>query len=132
MPEYVAVKSPFYDFSFLICIVLCLLGVIPGVIYIVYHVVEAKHNTVEFYKDKYVRKSGIFNTVEKDIVFMGVLSVSCNRTLGGKILGYGTVKADVAGKHDLCFAGVKDPEGLKAYLSTRKIDVGDIKHMMIE
>ena len=132
MPEYVAVKSPFYDMNFLVCIVLCILGVIPGVIYIIYHVIEAKHNLVEFYSDKYVRKSGVFNTVEKEIVFMGVLSVTLTQPLAGKILGYGTVTADVAGKHDLSFAGVKEPNALKDYLLTRKIGAGSIRHLMVD
>ena len=131
-PEYVAVKSALYEFNFLICAVLLLLGIFPGAIYIAYHVISARHCTVEFYRDKYVVKSGVFNTRENEIVFKGVLSVSCNMTLSGKIFGFGTVKADMVGKNDLSFPGVKNPEGLKEYLMTRKVDARDLNHFVID
>ena len=131
-PEYVAVKSALYEFKFLICVVLLLLGIFPGVIDIVEHVVSAHHCTVTFYNDRYVIKSGVFNTRENEIVFKGIISVSCNITFGGKIFGYGTVKADMVGKHDLFFSGVKNPEGLRDYLLTRKIDADGINHLVID
>ena len=130
-PEYVAVRSALYDFSFIGCLILLLLGIIPGLIYILYKIVAAKHCTVEFYQEKYVIKSGVFNTQENESVFKGVLSVVCNRTLGGKIFGYGTIKADVAGKANFYLEGVKDPEKLKNYLLTRKIEADQINHTII-
>ena len=130
-PEYVAVRSALYDFSFLTCLVLLILGVVPGIIYISYKVISAHHCTVEFYPNKYILKSGVFNTQENEVVFKGVLSVVCNRSLGGKILGYGTVKADVAGKSNICLEGVKEPEELRNYLLTRKIDVDELSHTII-
>lgn len=130
-PEYVAVRSALYNFNFLICLVLLILGVIPGVIYIIYKLVLAKHCIVEFYSDKYIMKSGVFNTREDEVVFKGVLSIVCSQTLVGKILGYGTVKADVAGKSNIYLVGVKKPGDLKDYLQKRKIDADSVNHAII-
>ena len=130
-PEYVAVRSAFYEFSFLLCLVLLVLGIVPGVIYILYKVITANHCIVEFYDNKYILKSGVFNTQENEVVFKGVLSVVCNRSLGGKILGYGTVKADVAGKANLILEGVKEPEELRKYLLTRRIEASELSHTII-
>ena len=129
--EYLAVRSALYEFNFLICLVLLILGVVPGVIYIIYKVVTAHHCTIEFYPEKFVMKSGVFDTQENEVVFKGVLSVVCNRTFGGKILGYGTVKADVAGKTNIYLTGVKDPESLKKYLLTKKIEASEVNHAII-
>ena len=131
-PEYVAVRSALYDFSFLICLLLLVLGVIPGVIYIICKVVSAHHCTAEFYQDKAVLKSGVFNTDENEFIFKGVLFVKCERTLRGKIFGYGSVHADIAGKHNFLLEGVKDPEGLKKYLQTKKIDPAHVKHAIVD
>lgn len=126
--QYICTRSALFNFNFLKCFALLLLGIIPGVIYIIYKNVSAHHYLVEFYDDKYILKTGIFNTHEDETIFKGVLSVSVNQTMGGKMLNYGTVKTDVVGKHNLTLTGVKNPEGLKQYLLTRKIDASDLSH----
>ncbi len=128
--QYICTRSALFNFHFLKCFVLLLFGILPGVIYIIYKNISAHHYLVEFYDSKYILKTGIFSTHEDETIFKGVLSVSVNQTMGGKILNYGTVKADVVGKHNLTLAGVKNPEDLKQYLLTRKIDASDINHTM--
>lgn len=126
--QYKATKSALSDFSFLICFVLLLLFVLPGLIYIAYKNITAHHCTVEFYEEKIVTKSGVLNTKENESVFKGVLTVSVSQTMKGKMFDYGTVRADITGRNDLVFEGVANPEGLKQYLLTRKVDVNALNH----
>lgn len=126
--KYVCKRSALYNFHFLRCVILLVLGVIPGIIYIIYKNVEANHNLVEFYEDKVILKSGIFNTKEDESIFKGVLSVSVSQTMGGKMLNYGTVSVDVVGRHNLHLEGIKNPNELKKYLLTRKIEASEINH----
>lgn len=151
-PEYVAVRSASYEISFFMCILLLIFGIIPGIIYIAIKVSSAHHHTYEFYPNKYVEKSGIFNTEENDVAFRGITSVSCDRTIGGVLFGYGTVTAKVAAKSEdnrktgndivdlinqgynslsIVFVGVKDPESLKKYLLSQKGDPSEINRMII-
>ena len=151
-PEYTAVTSASYEISFLICLLLLILGIVPGVIYIAVKVSTAHHHIYEFYPNKYVEKSGIFNTQESDVAFRGITSVSCDRSIGGVLFGYGTVTANVTAKSEdykktgndiadfinqsydssrIIFVGVKDPEGLKKYLLTQKGDPNEINRMVI-
>lgn len=128
--KYVAVRSSLYNMKLLLAIVLCVLGIIPGVIYIVVNNIIAHHYIIEFYDDKIISKSGVINKSEHETVFKGVLSVSVNKTLRGSIFKYGDVKADVVGKNNIVLSGVKNPEGLKNYLLTRKVEAETVQHIV--
>ena len=126
--KYTATRSSLFDFNFFICILLLVLGLIPGIIYILVKNLSAHSYKVIFYDDKYIVKSGIINTQEDELVFKGVLAVSINQSLKGKMFNFGDVKVDVVGANNITLCGVKDPEALKKYLLSRKIDIADIKH----
>ena len=126
--KYTATRSSLFDFNFFICILLLVLGLIPGIIYILVKNLSAHSYKVIFYDDKYIVKSGIINTQEDELVFKGVLAVSINQSLKGKMFNFGDVKVDVVGANNITLCGVKDPEALKKYLLSRKIDIADISH----
>ena len=126
--KYIAKRSSFFDFRFFICILLLVLGLIPGIIYIIVKNLSAHSYQIIFYDDKYIIKSGIINTHEDESVFKGVLAVSINQSLTGKMFNFGDVRVDVVGKNNLSLCGVKNPEALKKYLLTRKVDIADISH----
>ena len=130
--EYTAVKSAFSKFSFLLCFVLLLLFIVPGVIYVICKIITAKHCTVEFYADKYIVKSGVFNTRGDEVIFKGVLSVTSRESLRGKIFGFGDVTADMPGRKNLYLEGVKNPEALKRYLQGRRIEAKNVDHMILD
>lgn len=126
--KYTATRSSLFGFSFFNCIILLVLGLIPGIIYILVKNLSAHSYQVIFYDDKFIVKSGIINTHEDESVFKGVLAVSINQSLKGKMFNFGDVKVDVVGKNNLTLCGVKDPEGLKKYLQSRKVDIAEIRH----
>lgn len=126
--KYTATRSSLFDFNFFICILLLVLGLIPGIIYILVKNLSAHSYKVMFYDDKYIVKSGIINTHEDELVFKGVLAVSIDQSLKGKMFNFGDVKVDVVGANNITLCGVKDPEALKKYLLSRKVDIADIKH----
>ena len=126
--KYTATRSSLFDFNFFICILLLVLGLIPGIIYILVKNLSTHSYKVMFYDDKYIVKSGIINTHEDELVFKGVLAVSIDQSLKGKMFNFGDVKVDVVGANNITLCGVKDPEALKKYLLSRKVDIADIKH----
>ena len=126
--KYTATRSSLFDFNFFICILLLVLGLIPGIIYILVKNLSAHNYKVMFYDDKYIVKSGIINTHEDELVFKGVLAVSIDQSLKGKMFNFGDVKVDVVGANNITLCGVKDPEALKKYLLSRKVDIADIRH----
>ena len=130
--QYVARQSAVYGFRFWLCVLLLILGLIPGAIYIAYKNIAAHRNTITFYEKKYVTRSGIFNTKENEVVFKGVLATSVNQTFGGKIFKYSDVKVDVAGKNDIVFYGVKYPNKLREYLKTREMDADNVQHVITD
>ena len=129
--EYVATQSALYEFSFLLCLALLILGIIPGVIYILVKNLSAHHHVITFYKDKYVIKTGIINIKENEAVFKGVISSSLNQTLKGRMFDFGDVTVDVAGKHNLNLTGVKNPKELREYLKTRQINAETLNHVIV-
>ena len=129
--EYVAKQSPFYQFSFLLCLILLVLFVLPGVIYILVKVLKANHHVITFYKGKYVIKTGIIHTNETEVVFKGVLSASVQQNLRGKMFNFGIVSADIAGSKRLYLTGVKNPNGLKDYLNSKQINAEDVGHTLV-
>lgn len=126
--EYKATKSVFSDFNFLVCFLLLVFGIIPGVIYILVKRLSVRNYQVLFYEDKYVERSGIINIHEKDVVFKGVLSVSIYKDLKGRMFKFGNVMADVAGNNNIAIYGIKNPEELKKYLQTKIINPSELKH----
>lgn len=128
--KYTATRSSLFNFSFFICILLLVLGLIPGIIYILVKNLSAHSYKVIFYDDKYIVKSGIINTHEDESVFKGVLTVSINQSLKGKMFNFGDVKVDVVGKNNITLYGVKNPEALKKYLQSRKVDIADIRNIV--
>ena len=128
--KYVAVRSGFFKINLLLAVVLCILGIIPGVIYIAACNIIAHHFIIEFYDNKVILKAGVLNKSENEMVFKGVLSVSVNKSLRGSIFNYGDVRADVVGKNNLTLTSVKKPDELKKYLLTRKVDADSIQNVV--
>ena len=115
-PNYVVKKSVVPVLS--VWLILFFWLVIPLIIQIV-RIIAAKSFTVEFYDNKVVTKSGVFNKTEKQAVFAGVNSVSLSQSFLGQIFGYGNVKVDCRGKWDVDTYGIRDPKGLKEYLESK-------------
>ncbi len=102
---------------------LCLLFfwlVIPLII-MIFRMIKNANETIEFYDNKVVHKSGILSKREKSNVFAGVLAVSVEQSFLGRIFGYGNVRVDIQGRWDIDTSGVKDPHALKEYLESRVV-----------
>lgn len=112
-PNYVAKKSIASVVS--IWLILFSWLIIPLFIQIA-RIISTKCYSIEFYDNKIVVKSGWLSTSEKQSVFKGVYSVSVSRSLKGRIFNYGNVSVDCPGYWDIDTNGIKDPNGLKAYL----------------
>ena len=116
-PEFVAKKSAWEVITFL-GILSCIL-IIP-IFVLIYRIFAIKQFTLEFYKDKIIVKQGLLVKSKKQMVFMGVTSVSIERGLWGQIFNYGDVVVDCVGKWDISLTThIKNPEALEAYLQTR-------------
>ena len=69
-------------------------------------------------------REGWLNTRTKQMVFMGVTSVSVNQSLWGKLCNYGDVMIDCVGKWDVRLTTyIKNPKELEAYLQQRIVPV---------
>ncbi len=115
-PNYVATKSAWKAITFLRVVFFWL--IIPLIIMIV-KIIVLKHERIEFYEDRIIVKSGVLSKNERKSVFLGVLSVSINQSLWGRMFGYGDVNVDVVGKWDVNLEGVCNPKKLQAYLETK-------------
>ena len=115
-PNYVATKSAWKAITFWRVVFFWL--IIPLIIMIV-KIIVLKHERIEFYEDKIIVKSGVLSKNERKSVFLGVLSVSVNQSLWGRMFGYGDVNVDVVGKWDVNLEGVCKPKELEAYLETK-------------
>ena len=89
--------------------------IIPLLI-MIWKIINIKDETISFYNNKVVIRSGILNKHERTTILTPVLSVTVKQTLWGRICNYGTVYVDVAGEWDINMRGVKDPMKAKAYL----------------
>ena len=89
--------------------------IIPRIIMIV-KIINVKDESISFYSNKVVHKSGIFSKHEKTTILTRVLSVTVTQTFWGRICNYGTLHVDVVGKWDLNLRGIKNPMGAKEYL----------------
>ena len=79
-------------------------------------IINVMDESISFYSNKVVHRSGILAKHEKTTILTRVLSVSVHQSFWGRIFNYGTIKVDVVGKWDLNLRGVKNPMGAKEYL----------------
>ena len=89
--------------------------IIPLIIMIV-KIINIKDESISFYNNKIVHRSGIFSKHEKTTILTRVLSVTVRQTFWGRIFNYGTIYVDMMGKWDISMRGIKNPKGAKAYL----------------
>lgn len=99
--------------------------IIPLIIMIV-KAVQNHYDTIEFYEDKIVHKTGVLVKNENERVFPGVLGISVRQSLWGRIFNYGDVIVNAKGKWDITTTFIKDPYGLKKYLQSRTINSKDL------
>jgi len=103
--------------------------IVPLIIMIV-KIINIKDETISFYNNKVVVRSGIFSKQERTNVLTRVLSVTVKQSFWGRIFNYGTVYVDVVGRWDINMRGVKDPMAAKAYLE-RFVPNGRRMHQII-
>ncbi len=82
----------------------------------IWKIINIKDETISFYNNKIVIRSGILNKHERTTVLTPVLSVTVKQTFWGRIFNYGNIYVDVVGKWDINMRGVKDPMKAKAFL----------------
>lgn len=115
--NYVAKKSVLCRTGFYVSILLCWL-IIP-ILYLIYVVLSQKSYKAEFYDDKIIVTKGIISKSSNTIRMSGILSVSYDQTVWGRICGYGDVRINSVGKHaDISLSGIKYPVELKKYLES--------------
>lgn len=126
-PNYVATKSAWKAVTFWRVALFWL--IIPLIVMIVQSI-ALKHERIEFYDDKIVIKSGVLSRNERKSIFTGVLCVSVNQSLWGRIFGYGDVVVDAMGKWDVNSKGVRNPKELEAYLETKIVHKSSFTNIM--
>ena len=114
-PNYVAKKSAISAFSLWSLVFFWL--IVPLFVQVA-KIIAAKCYSIEFYDNKIVVKSGVFNKQERQSVFGGVYSVSLSQSLMGRICNYGNIQVDCPGRWDIDTKGIKNPTALKKYLET--------------
>ena len=128
-PRYVARKSVWSMIS--IWHILFFWLIIPLII-IIAKIIIARHEKIEFYDNKIIRKSGVFRRHVQQVVFAGVYAVTINQSFIGRIFNYGTVLLDTRGKWDVKWTqGIKDPYTLKAFLET-KMTISGISYIVTD
>ena len=128
-PNYVATKSAWKAVTFWRVVLFWL--IIPLIVMIV-QIIVLKHERIEFYDDKIVVKSGVLSKNERKSIFAGVLSVSVNQSLWGRIFGYGDVIVDAMGKWDVNSEGICNPKELERYLETRIVHKSSLTNIITE
>ena len=126
-PEYVATKSAWKGVSWWGILFFWL--VIPLIVMIV-KIAAVKKERVEFYDKYIIVKWGLISKHERRSTFAGVISVSIDQSLFGRMLGYGTVRVDVPSKWDVNLDYTKNPEQLKAYLESKLINPEKVQTIM--
>ncbi len=126
-PNYVARKSILPAFTFWRVILFFL--IVPLII-LIYNIIVLKKEVIEFYDDKIIYKSGVFNKSERTATFMGVYAVSVDQSFFGRIFNYGDVRVDAAGKWDIDSSGIKNPKGLKEYLEQYTVKSDNVVKMI--
>lgn len=89
--------------------------IVPLIIMII-KIINIKDESISFYNNKVVHRSGIFSKKERTTVLTRVLSVSVKQTFWGRIFNYGNIHVDVVGKWDINMRGIKKPMEAKAFL----------------
>lgn len=95
--------------------------VIPLLI-MIWKIINVKDETISFYNNRVVEKSGILAKNEKTTVLTRMLSVSIHQTFWGRIFNYGDIHVDVIGKWDVNMNGIKKPKKAKKFLETIAMD----------
>ena len=117
-PNYVAKKSVCSVLSFG-WLVSCIF-ILP-IFVLIFRILAIKKYQIEFYDDKIITYSGLFNISKKQTVFMGVTATSLSQSVFGRMFNYGNVSVDCVGKWDVDTSYIKDPNGLVDYLETKII-----------
>lgn len=117
-PEYIAKKSALKALTPLRILFFWL--IIPLFVIIV-NIIRLKCESIEFYADKVVQRKGIIFKSEKRASFNGVMGISINQSLFGRMFNFGDVHIDIAGRWDVTTDGIKNPYELQNYLETRLI-----------
>ena len=112
-PLYVAKKSCLRAFTPLRILFFWL--IIPT-IKILIDIIQLKFETIEFYEDYVLVKSGVLSKKQRRSVFSGVYSVSIDQSFFGRIFNFGDVRIDVPGNWDINTEGIKEPESLSHFL----------------
>jgi len=112
-PLYVAKKSCLRAFTPLRILFFWL--IIPTILILI-DIIQLKNETVEFYEDHILVKSGVLSKKQRRSVFSGVYSVSIDQSVFGRMFNYGDVRIDVPGKWDVNTDGIKDPDALSHFL----------------
>ena len=89
--------------------------IIPLIIMIV-KIINIKDETISFYDNKVVERSGIFSKYEHTNILTTVLSVTVYQSFFGRIFNYGNISIDVMGQWDIDMRGIKNPMKAKAFL----------------
>ena len=105
--------------------------IVPLIIMII-KIINVKDDTISFYNDRVVQRSGIFSRHEKTNIMTRVLSVTVKQTFWGRIFNYGTVQVDVVGEWDINMKGVKEPLKAKAYLERFIASGKNIRPLIME
>ena len=105
--------------------------IVPLIIMVI-KIINIKDETVSFYYNRVVHRSGIFSKQEKTTIMTRVLSVSVKQTFWGRICNYGNIYVDVVGEWDINMRGVKDPLKAKAYLEQFIANGAGVRPLIME
>lgn len=105
--------------------------IVPLIIMII-QIINIKDESISFYNNKIVHRSGIFSKHEKTTVLTRVLSVSLKQTLWGRICNYGTLYVDMAGPWDINMRGIKNPAKAKEYLERFVANGRTMRHIVTD
>ena len=113
-------------------VVLVLFGasVIPLLI-MLYRIINILDESISFYNNKVVQRSGIFSKRELTNILTHMLSVSVHQTLWGRIFNYGNISVDVMGQWDIDMRGIKNPRKAKEYLETIAANGMDMSQVLM-
>ena len=89
--------------------------IFPLIVMIV-KIINIKDETISFYDNKVVERSGIFSKQEHTNILTHVLAVSYKQTFWGRICGYGDITIDVVGHWDIDMKGIKNPKKARDFL----------------
>ena len=104
--------------------------VVPLIIMII-KIINIKDESISFYNNKVVQRSGIFSKYEKTNILTGVLSVTVKQTFWGRIFNYGNIHVDVVGRWDINMSGVKDPMDAKVFLERYVTNGAGVKPLIM-